>query len=931
MVQLDLKQIFVIAVFAAFLAVPFMPSADATDHGGKDWIITSNTVISGTHTNIGTFKINPGVTAKVRPYDGKNYGYVEIHAKEILINGVLDASGAGYGGGGGGGGGCGHTGPYGAGCGNSAYGTSHPGYGGGGTAGGQNGQSGDPKSGWGGKGGKGGGPYGGSPGNAPRANGVCLSNGGRGGDGGYYGTGANNDKTTGEQVIMGSGGGGGGGGCAWYESMYNCIGGAGGGAAGSRGGGYVKLYADKITVSGSIKTRGLANSAGDGSSGKAETPRGDCKWDLGGTGGDGGKASYSGSGKGGSGATGVCASPGGHDSCIDRDCNEARHCSGRKPGDGGSGGAGAGGGVLLKAYDVKVTGTIDTRGGTSKSNGGTLKILYAKSFYVPSTVKNNLVGKFFSDKTCLPLGSPATDPKMCCSGIVSDGVCCDKSCDGKCMHCNKPGESGKCQQYLPPGVAADCSDPTCAGLWKGNEQCCVSKSDCDTGPCLKDVSCVSGKCDFDLYDVCSKGNCPAGLMCSGDSVDCQDADSSENICNYCGGVDAGDFGRGLAWTTIAHDGSLFDDKFNFGAHPNCCGDDPGEYYSSSGGKACCDSENACADADGNCVSLVIDKDDYCENGYYTSRTKIVALALLDFVGTEDFTLFCGDYRSALNNFEYSVPSIVHESPNCEDLGSLEDDLNKVYFDNTLADSPGRRECVTGCRDSSGNKIPCVNNFCVLRYDDEGMNRVVVGTSLNQPINSDNYSILDIFGVARCNFPEGSSENKFFPCDGRSVSKLWYNPKLNTVIYSQDPITIGVQDFGDAFMDFLSGIYYSMVGFFTGNPPVAGDRFSFVKDVKKFSNLYVAKHRGMSVSALIEEGILSEGFERDIMYINYTGFSADVCRSLDAFKPEEMPDAKYICDKEGDSYVITADGDSPLVPLWLELTASLRLTEGSLTS
>jgi len=68
------------------------------DHGGADWIITADTTIAKNHYNIRLFKIAAGITVTVQAYNGASYGWVEIHAKNIVIEGTLFADEAGYGG-----------------------------------------------------------------------------------------------------------------------------------------------------------------------------------------------------------------------------------------------------------------------------------------------------------------------------------------------------------------------------------------------------------------------------------------------------------------------------------------------------------------------------------------------------------------------------------------------------------------------------------------------------------------------------------------------------------------------------------------------------------------------------------------------------------------------------------------------------------------
>ncbi|GAI23560.1 unnamed protein product, partial [marine sediment metagenome] len=170
---------------AVYLDTPITPPVPPPpleeDHRGADWIISTNTKIAGKHTNVGLFKVNPGVTAIVEAYNGAIYGTLEVHATDINMGGTIIASGKGYGGGGGGGGGAGGYRNW------EGWRTRsrNGGSGGPGTAGGKTGNSGAKgyyHGGGGGSGGKGGGLYGG-PGGA--GGGPSDKPGGIGGKGGY--------------------------------------------------------------------------------------------------------------------------------------------------------------------------------------------------------------------------------------------------------------------------------------------------------------------------------------------------------------------------------------------------------------------------------------------------------------------------------------------------------------------------------------------------------------------------------------------------------------------------------------------------------------------------------------------------------------------------------------------------------------------------
>lgn len=280
----------------AFSLLAILPSVGAWDnltggdHGGQDWIITTNTTIAENHYNIRLFKIVSGVTVTVQPYNGTSYGRVEIHAENIVIEGTLSANGSGY---------QGVTGEV---NGNGpGYGTSSANYGGGGGGGY-----------WAGAGGQGS-SYGGGGGGC----------GGAGGQGNNGGAGGGACETF-PPVWMGSSGGGG-------YCQYNPR------TSGS-GGGIIRLYAAHILISGVVSSDGLAGqdaagttaSAGGGSGGAAVI----CGENIV----IGGTVSANG-GKGGNGGTGSAgAGAGGGSGGVIWVEGENVSCSGTLRANGGAGG-----------------------------------------------------------------------------------------------------------------------------------------------------------------------------------------------------------------------------------------------------------------------------------------------------------------------------------------------------------------------------------------------------------------------------------------------------------------------------------------------------------------------------------------------------------------------------------------------------------------
>lgn len=348
------------------LACPSWAATYTGNQGGADLILADGDYIHGSISNVRRFLVPAGATVHVTPWDGSQYGQVEVSAGEINVAGVIDASLAGYFGyAGGGGGGGGET---------KSHGGAAGGPGGGRTGTAQSGVSStsycDCSGYCGGPGGSPGsdsysgkGLFGGAQGTGG-GGGLNGSAGGPGGLGGYWGNNGNGDASTDEEIRPGSGGGGGGGGGGSGGGTGSCNGcggaGGGGGASGGRGGGAVKLQAShSLVITGSILTKG-----GLGLAGLPGNPRVDTRVGRPGAAGASVTNTY-GTGLGGAAALGAPAYCGN---------NTSSYYSGA----GGKGGPGAGGGVLLKCtgpWPMRITGVIDTRGGEDNTtNFGSLKI-----------------------------------------------------------------------------------------------------------------------------------------------------------------------------------------------------------------------------------------------------------------------------------------------------------------------------------------------------------------------------------------------------------------------------------------------------------------------------------------------------------------------------------------------------------------------------
>lgn len=136
------------------------------------------------------------------------------------------------------------------------------------------------------------------------------------------------------------------------------------------------------------------------------------------------------------------------------------------------------------------------------------------------------------DSKCIipkPIGSECKDEIECESGFCTDGVCCDKQCDGECRSCNVAPDvkeyRGRCN-WVPPG-APDDSCP--AGAYSGcaNVDFQIDLT-CQSGllngmSCMDDKQCLSGQC--------VGGGGSGGKICKQNGGICsQDSDCASKIC-----------------------------------------------------------------------------------------------------------------------------------------------------------------------------------------------------------------------------------------------------------------------------------------------------------------------------------------------------------------------------------------------------------------
>lgn len=330
-------------------------------------------------------------------------------------------------------------------------------------------------------------------------------------------------------------------------------------------------------------------------------------------------------------------------------------------------------------------------------------------------------------------------------------------------------------------------------------------------------------------------------------------------------------------------------------------------------------------------------DHMCIEGNWTTRTRIIASELLKFIenqAADEYSLYCDSYNMTLNNVLYNLSSYTHNISTCRNLVSGVFPVRDLYLANIAQNMGG---CQAHCRDALGVNIPCVNSICVLRFEDEGEEKVIFGASLNQPLDSRQYPFKDIIGISGCTV----QDNKKFNSCGSGV---WYNKGLNAVIFSKHSFSLD-SSIWETMYQRLLGLISRIIVFFGANPISYSQwDYSYINLTRNFDRFYVSEAGGNRVEAILELGMYDIWYDdaqyrwpKDYLYANYTGIGQDVCSSLASLIGEN--DGWYSqCVQDGNSYILSAIGDyggqsgsrfttvQSSLYYWNELTARLRVQE-----
>lgn len=289
-------------------------------------------------------------------------------------------------------------------------------------------------------------------------------------------------------------------------------------------------------------------------------------------------------------------------------------------------------------------------------------------------------------------------------------------------------------------------------------------------------------------------------------------------------------------------------------------------------------------------------DHQCESGTWSTRTKQLALVLLNYsnaLSPTDYRLFCGTAAEALNN-----PSSV-------------------------ASFTGSASCVIQPPGASvGTNVPCVNNFCVLTTETD----VAWGVTLNKPVNDATKSFLTAINKSATFCDNVLSAPGWAECSGMG-SGVWYNPVSNALIVIPSGVigTVSLQELFNAFiqnpLDAIKLFVFTKL-----HSPAGGNDYSFFNSTHTFNKLYAGRKGSSQLFAFLEENIYENSIRRDYIGAQYANVDLGSNPCLDIIL---RYDNLASCNSTTTSMTMVRQRvgpvttPSPLLQAWRDLTAKLR--------
>ncbi|MBI4439393.1 hypothetical protein HY638_00305 [Candidatus Woesearchaeota archaeon] len=260
-------------------------------------------------------------------------------------------------------------------------------------------------------------------------------------------------------------------------------------------------------------------------------------------------------------------------------------------------------------------------------------------------------------------------------------------------------------------------------------------------------------------------------------------------------------------------------------------------------------------------------DFYCKAGDWTSRTSFAAQQMTKII-TSNYTIACGSSDEVLNFVSYFSNQSLHMN-------------DYLYY---------------------------ANSICVMKTDD----LVVIGTSLNRPVDSPFASMLEAIGKPRTYCDNAKiNDGSFKVCSG---SDAYYNHKLGLLIFSKSPISFAGEGVWEEFLNKMAVIENEIL------PEVPSETYGdmgIFRNRRYYSGVFLDRHAGREVAGLLESPTLGGS----VVASQYSDFDSDICQTISKFNTDNGK--SIYCSQLGvNAYVMTNDVNS--AGIFSELTKELRV-------
>lgn len=314
----------------------------------------------------------------------------------------------------------------------------------------------------------------------------------------------------------------------------------------------------------------------------------------------------------------------------------------------------------------------------------------------------------------------------------------------------------------------------------------------------------------------------------------------------------------------------------------------------------CDNQNQCllrANPDTCINSGEFDKDNYCNNGEWETRTREVALRLLGLAANSNYVLFCDSYTNVLNHFNYI--------------------LNGQNVELFLGATTG---------------IPPANNFCAIVYwsptasnpsiDDI---KVAIGTSLNQEL--ENSGIRSVLGDPNdcSNVPDDATS--YVKCVS---GKTWYNPANKVIIHTSEiRNSLSSANFAEYIQHPIDTIVRFILKIWAPTYGPDNSDYDFIEKRKNFDKIYISEKNGKTIRGVNEKewGLSVSGIlqSREYFLLEFYRFNSDITPAINTFASKNILSGYIQTDNTCEKQTIVTAAWPQTLELWKKLDAELRVS------